>query len=73
MARLFKIMLRCPVTNQELDTGISTSGREVLSSDIYQDGTIRCPYCLEFHSIGANAYAEADSRPAPGSIWRPNP
>ncbi len=73
MAQLFRIMVRCPVTNADIDTGIRTSGREVLSSDIYQDGSIICTHCKQFHSFSGNSFLQVENRPSAESLWRPNP
>ena len=73
MASIFKVMLRCPVTGEELDTGMRTSGREALNSSVYQDGRVDCPYCKQFHTFEGNAYLETASVTGAGSLWRPNP
>jgi hypothetical protein len=73
MAETYRILLLCPVTRKVIDTGIRTSGREVLSSGIYQDGTAKCPYCGGFHSFEGSAYLQIESNSASDSLWRPNP
>lgn len=73
MAQVFRIMVCCPVTKQGLDTGIRTSGREVLSSDIYQRGMVDCPHCDQFHPFDGNAFLEIERCSAFDSLWRPNP
>ncbi len=72
MAKLFKLMVRCPATKQNVDTGIRTSGREALNSAIYQDGTLLCPHCGEFHSYGKEAFFQLDQAELAGGQWRPN-
>ncbi len=71
MAEAFKILIRCPVKKQILDTGIRTSGREVLNTDIYRNGKVRCCFCGRFHSM-ENAFAEVVQDAAAGDVWRPN-
>jgi hypothetical protein len=73
MAQVYRIMLLCPETRQEVDTGMRTSGREVLSSDIYREGTAKCPHCGRFHVFEGNAYLQIESDSSADSLWRPNP
>ncbi len=72
MAMLYKIMLRCPVNRSEIDTGILTSGREVLNSGIYQYGTVLCPHCNQTHSYSEYAYIVPYERDQEEELWRPN-
>ncbi len=73
MAQVFKVMVRCPVTHQEFDTGIRTSGREVLASNVYQNGIADCFHCHQFHPLEGNAYLVPESTSRADSLWRPNP
>ncbi len=73
MAKVFKVVVRCPVTQMEIDTGIRTSGREVMSSSIYQDGNVDCPHCRQIHSFEANAFLAPEADVPIDSLWRPNP
>jgi hypothetical protein len=73
MAQIFKIVVRCPVTSKEIDTGIRTSGREVLSSNVYQDGMVDCPHCGSFHALDGNSFLRIEAASATDSLWRPNP
>jgi len=73
MAQVFKVMIRCPVTKLEIDTGIRTFGREVLNSSIYQDGMVNCPHCTQFHAFDGNAFVQIEADPSADSLWRPNP
>jgi hypothetical protein len=72
MAGLYKIMIRCPVTKQEIDTGIVTSGREVLNSGIYQTGSVLCPHCNQTHGYGEYAYIVPYEARLEEELWRPN-
>jgi hypothetical protein len=71
MAETFRILIRCPVGNEILDTGIRTSGREVLTTDIYRGGRIRCRFCGRFHSL-EDAFADVARDGDVGDMWRPN-
>lgn len=73
MAQLYKIMIRCPLTKLEIDTGIRTSGREVLISNIYQNGMVNCPHCNQFHKFEGNAFLKIETESPADSLWRPNP
>ena len=73
MAKVFKVVVRCPVTHLDIDTGIRTSGREVLSSNIYQNGNIDCPHCHQLHPFEVNAYLAPEAGVLTESLWRPNP
>ena len=68
---VLKILIRCPVTKQILDTGLRASGREVLNTGIYGNGNVRCRFCGGFHAQG-NAFADVEHDPTVGEIWRPN-
>jgi len=67
----FRILIRCPVTGDVIDTGIRTSGREVLNTDIYREGKVRCQFCGQFHSLQA-AFADVVQDQMLGDSWRPN-
>lgn len=71
MAEAFRILIRCPVSNQIMDTGIRTSGREVLNTDIYRDGKLRCRFCGQVHSL-ETAFADVVQDQSLGDVWRPN-
>lgn len=71
MAETFRILIRCPVTGHVMDTGIRTSGREVLNTDIYAAGKVRCRFCGKFHSLRA-AFAGVAEDPSLADSWRPN-
>jgi hypothetical protein len=73
MAQLFSVIVRCPATDAEIDTGIRTSGREVLSSNIYQNGRVLCNRCKQFHSFDECAFLRGDSPSPADALWRPNP
>ncbi len=73
MAQVFKVVVRCPVSGREYDTGIRTSGREVLSSGVYQDGMAQCPHCGGSHSLDGNSFLRLDTVATADSLWRPNP
>ena len=73
MAQAFRIMLRCPVTQETVDTGIRTSGREALTGGLYRDATAHCRHCRQFHPFEGNAFVEVDAAGLPDGLWRPNP
>ncbi len=72
MTEILRILMRCPVTNQMLDTGIMVSGREVLNSEIYRDGKIHCRHCGQTHSM-ESAFPEVIEEQWFDEVWRPNP
>ncbi len=72
MSQVFRIMVSCPATKQNIDTGIITSGREVLNTNIYE-GTVSCPYCGQFHRLDGNAFLQVEDNLTTDSLWRPNP
>ena len=73
MAQMYKIMLRCPSTQQVLDTGIRTSGRDALISNIYRPGRTSCRHCGQVHPFEGNAFVEPDEGQLESDLWRPNP
>jgi len=73
MAVLFKVMIRCPVSSNEIDTGIRTSGRESLSSDIYEEGGVLCPACHRFHRLCDDGFLDVAQEALEQDVWRPNP
>ncbi len=73
MPTVYRIMLRCPLTTNVLDTGIRTSGRESLNGDAYGDGRFSCPFCNQFHSLDEDGFFEVDQNQSGDSLWRPNP
>ncbi len=73
MGNVYKVMIRCPVSSNEIDTGIRTSGRESLNSDIYQGGRMLCPDCHHFHSFSDESYISVAEETSEEQVWRPNP
>ncbi len=73
MAQVYRIMVRCPTTQEALDTGIRTSGRDAMTSTLYRDGMVNCRHCGQFHPFEGNAFAELDPTSLPSDLWRPNP
>ncbi|NWG12078.1 MAG: hypothetical protein HXY20_00920 [Acidobacteria bacterium] len=73
MAQIFKVLVRCPYKHKVLDTGIRTSGRESLSTGIYDGGRIRCPECRQFHSVLEHGFFELEREELAHDLWRPNP
>ena len=73
MAQVYKVMVRCPRTQQTLDTGIRTSGRDVLTSNIYRSGKASCRYCGQVHPFEGNAFVEPELAQLASDLWRPNP
>ncbi len=71
MAQIFRIQVRCPVTKEVLDTGIRTSGREVLNSEIYEGGKVHCRYCGGIHSLN-DAFPVISQEMSMQETWRPN-
>jgi hypothetical protein len=72
MASAYKILIRCPSTGHMTDSGIRTSGREALSSGLFQNGVMLCPHCREVHPLGVNSYLDVDQDSSVGGLWRPN-
>ncbi len=73
MAHVFKLLVCCPKTLKALDTGIRTSGRESLSSSVYDGGRIRCTECHQFHSVLEHGFFALDRERLVHPLWRPNP
>jgi hypothetical protein len=73
MADMYKVMIRCPVSSTEIDTGIRTSGRESLSSDIYEGGGVLCPDCHRFHRLSDEGFLGVAEETLGQQVWRPNP
>jgi hypothetical protein len=67
-----RIMMLCPTTRKSFDTGIRTSGRDVLGSDLYDDAQFACPYCGQLHEAKGNAYPAIEFNEGAGALWRPN-
>jgi hypothetical protein len=67
----FRVMVRCSLAQRDFDTGIRTSGREVLSSGIY-DGKVTCPLCNQSHFLQDNAFLALDEVQSDEALWRPN-
>jgi len=72
MAVTYKIVIRCPKTGKVLETGIRTSGREALNSNLWQDGELSCCYCSQLHYFGRDAFLEMDQIREGDTLWRPN-
>ncbi len=72
MAVTYKVMVRCPVTGRVIDSGIRTSGREVINSGLFQSGSIGCPHCGHLHSFDGNSYLDVDRDSSVVGLWRPN-
>jgi hypothetical protein len=73
MAQVFKIIVRCPISHSNIDTGIRTTGRESLSSDIYEGGGMLCPDCHRFHSLRDEGFLSVADETLRQPVWRPNP
>ncbi len=73
MAHNYRIMLRCPATGKSIDSGIRTSGRDVLREGLYRNGTISCPHCGQLHSFVDHSFREVEGVAATSDLWRPNP
>jgi hypothetical protein len=73
MGTVYKVMIRCPVSSHEIDAGIRTSGRESLSSDIYQGGVVLCPDCHRLHRLNDDGYLSVAEETSGQQVWRPNP
>jgi hypothetical protein len=72
MASAYKIMVRCPATGHMVDSGMRTSGREILSSGLFRNGVMSCPHCREVHPLGVNSYLDVDRNVSISGLWRPN-
>ncbi len=70
---MYKVMIRCPVSSHDIDTGLRTSGREVLSSDIYEGGGVFCPDCHRFHRLRDEGFFGVADETLKQPVWRPNP
>ncbi len=73
VAQIFRVMVWCPKTLKTLDTGIRTSGRESLSSSVYDGGRIRCAECGQFHSVLEHGFFALACERLSHELWRPNP
>ncbi len=73
VAKVLRVKIRCPETQQVFDTGIRTSGREALSNNAYQEGLINCRFCNQFHSLDEDAFFEVEQTQQANGLWRPNP
>jgi hypothetical protein len=71
MALVYWIMVRCPDSGKPIDSGIRTTGREAVSSGLFQAATVSCPYCHQIHSFKDNGYLDIQQASFPGP-WRPN-
>jgi hypothetical protein len=65
-------MLRCPETLKISDTGITTSGRESLNGSLYEEGTLKCPFCKKVHHLREEAFLKLESESRRDHLWRPN-
>jgi hypothetical protein len=72
MAKMYKVMVRCPRSHDSIDTGLRTSGRESLSSEIYAAGSFFCPACRTFHSLRDAGYLDVAAEALGQDVWRPN-
>jgi len=72
MAQIYKVMVRCPSSHDSIDTGIRTSGRESLSSEIYSAGSVFCPACRSFHRLLDSGYLDVAGEALEQEVWRPN-
>jgi hypothetical protein len=72
MAPVYQIVIQCPVTGRLIDRGIRTSGREAVSSGLFQAGTVSCPYCSQMHALENNSYLDMDRAASVNGLWRPN-
>ncbi len=73
MAQVYTIMARCPVSQRSIDTGIRTTGRESLSSDLYEGGGVLCPDCHRCHRLSDEGYISIAEETLGQEVWRPNP
>ncbi len=72
MALIYRVTLRCPNTGKTIDSGVRTTGREALSSGLYDDGSIVCPHCGQVHTFKGNSYLDVDKVAPAKGLWRPN-
>jgi hypothetical protein len=72
MALRYKIMVQCPVSGKRIDSGIRTTGREALSSGLFQDGSVACPHCGQMHTFESNCFLDVEQTLASNRPWRPN-
>ena len=73
MGNMFKVLIRCPVSSNEIDTGVRTSGREFLSSDIYEAGGVLCPDCHRVHRFSDEGFLSVAEETLAQGVWSPNP
>ena len=74
MVRIYNVMIRCPVTNRPLMTGIQTTSPESLAREVYQGLPVQCPHCKGEHRWNKeDAFLlPEDSMSESESLWRPN-
>jgi len=73
MAQTYRILVRCPATGKAIETGITTTGRDALSSGIFEEGKASCHHCHQMHGFREHAFIGLVQDTAPDGIWRPNP
>jgi hypothetical protein len=73
MPHVFRVMVCCPQTGGVLDTGITTSGREVLNSRMFEDKPIDCRHCGRRHNMQENSFLQVLPASLKQTLWRPNP
>lgn len=73
MPHVFRVMVHCPQTGGVLDTGIMTSGREVINSRMFEDRPVDCPHCGRRHNMQENSFLQVLPASLKETLWRPNP
>jgi hypothetical protein len=72
MSSTYKIVVRCPVTGNWVDSGILTSSNDAVNSGLYQDSVIYCAHCRKLHAFADHSYLSVDPQASLTGSWRPN-
>ena len=74
MVKVYNVMIRCPVTQKSLFTGLQTSSPEDFARGIYKNFSAYCPHCKGEHQWQKEEafLLPEESASESGALWRPN-
>ncbi|PYV43437.1 MAG: hypothetical protein DMG09_00525 [Acidobacteria bacterium] len=74
MVKVYNIMIRCPVTQKPLFTGLQTASPEEFAREIYKNVRVSCPHCKSEHRWRKDEafLLPEESASESSTLWRPN-
>jgi hypothetical protein len=74
MLKVYNVMIRCPVTQKPVFTGLQMTSPEEFARGIYKNVSVYCPHCKSEHRWEKDEafLLPEESVSESGALWRPN-